>query len=46
MHFLDQIHDAIDVVLGWEIPDEAFPDAVLAQASLMAGIQSGEEIRD
>ena len=46
MHFLDQIHDAIDVVLGWEIPDEAFPDAVQAQASLMAGIHPDEEFRD
>ncbi len=46
MHFLDQIHDAIDVVLGWEIPDEAFPDAVQAQASYMAGIHPDEEFRD
>ncbi|MDO8291088.1 MAG: hypothetical protein Q7T44_17885 [Parvibaculum sp.] len=31
------IHDAIDVVLAWDIPDEAFGDAVQAQATLMAG---------
>ncbi|MBT9461349.1 MAG: hypothetical protein IV084_06765 [Rugosibacter sp.] len=30
------IHDAIDVVLAWELPDEAFGNAVQAQATLMA----------
>ena len=29
--------DAIDVVLAWDIPDEAIADAAVAQASLMAG---------
>ena len=32
----DLIHDAIDVVLALEIPDEAFGNAVQAQATLMA----------
>jgi hypothetical protein len=32
----DLIHDAIDVVLAWDIPDEAFGNAVQAQATLMA----------
>jgi hypothetical protein len=40
----DLIHDAINIVLAWEIPDEAFSEAVEAQACLMAGIHP-EEIR-
>ena len=41
----DLIHDAINIVLAWEIPDEAFPEAVEAQACLMAGTNP-EEIRE
>ena len=37
-HF--NLMDAVDVVLGWDIPDEAFCDAVKAQASLMAGFRA------
>ncbi|MDO9273347.1 MAG: hypothetical protein Q7T94_10060 [Rugosibacter sp.] len=37
MYVQDLIHDAIDVVLAMDIPDEAFGDAVQAQATLMAG---------
>ena len=37
MYLPDLIVDAIDVVLDWDIPDEAFGEAVKAQASLMAG---------
>ena len=41
MSFQDSLIDAIEVVLDcWEIPDEAFADAVRAQACLMAGIGS------
>ena len=29
--------DAVDVVLQWDLSDDAFPDAVGAQANLMAG---------
>jgi hypothetical protein len=29
--------DAIETVLGWDLPDEAFADALNTQASLMAG---------
>ncbi len=31
------LFDAIDVVLAWELPEEALADAVKAQACLMAG---------
>jgi hypothetical protein len=30
--------DAIDTVLSWNIPDEQFGDAVQTQAGLLAGI--------
>ena len=33
----DLILSAINVVLDWELPDEAFADAVSGQARLMAG---------
>ncbi len=42
MNYQDLIHDAIDVVLGWEIPDEAFAEVVQAQACLMAGVDPEE----
>ena len=32
-----QIRDAIDVVLGWDLPDSAFGDAVITQAHSLAG---------
>ena len=38
MHYQDLIHDAIDVVLSMEIPDEVFGEAVTAQATLMSGM--------
>ena len=31
-----QIRDAIDVVLGWDLPDRAFGDAVITQAYSLA----------
>jgi len=37
MYVQDLIHDAIDVVLAMDIPDEAFGEVVQAQATLMAG---------
>lgn len=37
MYVQDLIHDAINVVLALDISDEAFGDAVQAQATLMAG---------
>ena len=33
----DLILSAINVVLDWELPDEAFAEAVSGQARLMAG---------
>jgi hypothetical protein len=30
--------DALDMVAAWDLPDEDLPDAVLAQARLMAGL--------
>ena len=37
MYVEDLIHDAIAVVLALDVPDEAFGEAVQAQAELMAG---------
>lgn len=37
MHRHDFLLDAVDVVLSWNLSDEAFSDAVGAQAELMAG---------
>ena len=38
----DYIADALELVSGWDIPDEDFVDAVNAQARLMAGIPPDE----
>ena len=40
MNLQDVIIDAIETVLGWDVPDEVFGDAVNAQACFMAGIAS------
>ena len=40
MYVEDLIHDAIDVVLSQDVPEEAFGEAVQAQATLMAGAGS------
>ena len=37
MPYENLILDAIDVVLSWELPDEALPGVVQAEASLLAG---------
>ncbi len=37
MHYPNIITNAIEVVLGWDLPDEAFPEALRSQAGLMAG---------
>ena len=34
--------DALDHVLGWNLPDEACPQAVTAQAGHLAGLDSDE----
>ena len=34
----DYLQDALDLVSAWDLPDEELPDAVNAQARLMAGI--------
>lgn len=36
MQYQNYLLDAINEVLTWDIPDEALPDVVIAQASLMA----------
>ena len=38
MSNLDLIHQAIQVALDMEIPDEDFAEAVKSQACLMAGV--------
>ena len=42
MNFQNYFLDAIDVVLAWDISNEAFADAVKSQACLMAGINQDE----
>jgi hypothetical protein len=37
MDYQDYLHDAIDVVLDWDLPDEAVSDAALPLAAYMAG---------
>lgn len=38
MTYQNYLIDAANLVLDWDIPDEALADAVIAQAGLMAGI--------
>ena len=40
--YQDYILDALEMVLPWNLPDEDLPDAVNAQARLMAGINPEE----
>ena len=42
MNFQNYFLDAIDVVLAWDISNEAFADAVKSQACLMAGSSQDE----
>lgn len=44
MNIQDQLHDAIEVVLNWDIPDEAVSEAIVAQAGFMARV-SADELR-
>lgn len=37
MQLEDCLIDATEIVLSWNIPDDTLADAVVAQASLMAG---------
>lgn len=34
--------DAVNAVLDWDLPDEAYPEAVNSQVCLMAGIEAGQ----
>jgi len=38
MNCEDYIQDAFEIVSAWDLPDDELPDAVNAQARLMAGI--------
>ncbi|SDY45887.1 hypothetical protein SAMN05421881_10374 [Nitrosomonas halophila] len=38
MTYQNYLIDAVNLILDWDIPDEALVDAVIAQAGLMAGI--------
>ena len=44
MYVQDAIKEAIDVILGWDLPDEAVSEAVMAQAVYMTR-GNFEEIR-
>ena len=37
MDYENYIHDALELVLAWDLPEEALADAVNEQAKLMAG---------
>jgi hypothetical protein len=37
MDYEDYIPEALDLVLAWDLPDDALAEAVNAQAKLMAG---------
>ena len=39
LNFEDCVHDAIETVLAWELPDEVCPEALTAQAALLAGME-------
>ncbi len=45
MTYQNCLIDAIDVVLAWDIPEEAFADAVNVQAGFMARVNP-EDIRE
>lgn len=38
MYYQNRFLDAVDTVLGWDLPDEALPEAVNELALLMAGL--------
>ena len=42
MSYQNYLIDAVNNVLDWDIPDEAFSDAVKSQACLMAGVGPDE----
>lgn len=42
MNLQNSYQDAIDIVSGWDIPDEEYSEAVNDQARLMAGINIDE----
>lgn len=37
MHYQNAVMSTIDVVLGWDLPDEVLADALGAQAGVMGG---------
>jgi hypothetical protein len=39
MDFQDCLNDAIDMVLDWDLSDEACTEAVTVQACMLAGIE-------
>lgn len=42
MQVANFVLDAVNAVLDWDMPDEAYPDAVNAQVSLLAGQDDGD----
>ncbi|MCF8160497.1 MAG: hypothetical protein K9J76_07325 [Polaromonas sp.] len=42
MQVANFVLDAVNTVLDWDMPDEAYPEAVNAQVSLLAG-QDGDQ---
>ena len=41
MHYPNIITNAIEVVLGWDLPDEAFPEAFKSQVMFESGLMAG-----
>jgi len=44
MNFQNCLTDAIDAVINWEVPDEAFGQVVMSHACLLAGLDPDEVI--
>jgi len=42
MQIQDRYLDAVTTVLDWDFPDEAYPEAVNAQALLLARLDSND----
>lgn len=42
MQVANFVLDAVNTVLDWDMPEEAYPDAVNAQVSLLSGQDDGD----
>ncbi len=42
MQIANFVLDAVNAVLDWDMPDEAYPNAVHSQVSLLSGQDAGD----